>query len=71
MVLKERLIKVSSNEAFPCPLCERGVQLDGGDLRETAAHLFQHGLKCVHVGQETTQDDDGKPWHSTVAVFGK
>jgi len=38
---------------------------------ESCNHLMQqHNLKCLHVGQETSYDNNGKPWHSTVAVFG-
>jgi hypothetical protein len=38
---------------------------------EACNHLMKaHGLKCLHVGQQTENDSNGKPWHSTVAVFG-
>ena len=66
------IMRVSSNEMRQCPLC-RQTDLDGIKNFEAACnHLLQtHKLKCLHIGQETTEDRDGKPWQSTVAVFGK
>jgi hypothetical protein len=70
-IASEIIVKVSSDEYKNCPMCS-GEQLDGKDRFEQACnHVLSHGLKCLHVGQETTPDDNGKPWHSTVAVFGK
>lgn len=34
-------------------------------------HYLEHGYTLLHVGQETSTDDEGNPWHSTVAVLGK
>ena len=64
------LIRVSTNEGRPCPLC--GQFLDGTEeFEEACKHLEGHGLKRLHVGQETHHGGDaGAPWHSTVAVFG-
>jgi hypothetical protein len=66
------IVRVSSNEMRQCPLC-RNADLDGIKGFEAACnHLLQgHKLKRLHVGQETINDQDGKPWHTTVAVFGK
>jgi hypothetical protein len=51
-------------------LC-RGVSLGGDDFEKGCNHLIQeHGMKCLHVGQESDEGDDGL-WHFTVAVFGK
>lgn len=40
---------------------------------EACNHLINaHGLKCLHVGQQTKQNsEDGSPWHTTVTVFSK
>jgi len=65
------IITVSSNVGAGCPLCnDFFMGLEKFD--ESCNHLMQqHKLKCLHVGQETSHDNDGKPWHSTVAVFGR
>jgi hypothetical protein len=67
----EIIITVNSNIFRGCPLCN-SVPLDGSKgFDEACNHLLQtHGLKCLHVGQETI-NDGGKPWETTVAVFGK
>jgi hypothetical protein len=65
------LVKVSTNEGRPCPLCNE--HLDGTETSKfelACNHLLEHGLKVLHVGTETIDGHDGNPWHSTVAVFG-
>jgi hypothetical protein len=60
------IITVASNMGNPCPLC-RNVQLDGIEhFDEACQHLLDHGLKCLHVGQEGHGNSQ-----RTVAVFGK
>jgi hypothetical protein len=34
-------------------------------------YLSEHHCVLIHVGQETTRDDTGKPWQYTVAVIGR
>jgi hypothetical protein len=63
-----KMIYVSSNISRMCPLCTES--LDGELFEHACNHVLEHGLKCLHVGQETKADGDGKPWHMTVAVFG-
>ena len=66
------IVYVSTNEGTGCPIegCDFFIGLE--KFQESCNHLLQkHGLKCLHVGQETSHDNEGKPWHSTVAVFGK
>lgn len=41
------------------------------DIGKQIQHYLEHGYELLHVGTETSHDDDGKPWHSTVAVIGK
>jgi hypothetical protein len=33
-------------------------------------HYLEHGYVLLHVGTQTTNDRDGKPRHSTVAIMG-
>ena len=70
---KEIIIRISTNETVSCRLCEFNPY--GGSsvaFEDVCNHLMKdHGLICLHVGQETTHGPGGHPWHSTVAVFGK
>ncbi len=60
------IVTVASNMGKPCPLCNN-VQLDGTEhFDEACQHLLNHGLKCLHVGQEAHGT-----FKRTVAVFGK
>ena len=68
---KEIIVRVSTNETLSCRLCDFAPDLyDAGSagFEEICNHLMrEHGLHCLHVGQETAH---GPPWHSTVAVLG-
>ena len=69
-IASQVIARVSSDVSGGCPLCN--TRLDGTEkFADACNHLMQaHKLKCLHVGQETSADADGKPWHSTVAIFG-
>lgn len=69
-VAVELIVRISTNESRSCPLCNN-VSLDGEWFERSAEHLFKHGLQCLHVGQETGTDDQGRPFQMTVAVFGR
>lgn len=54
--------------------CEHCTERVGGNryFGESINHYIeQHGYKLLHVGSETTRDDAGTPWHTTVSVVGK
>jgi hypothetical protein len=58
-------------------MCEHCSQMVGshessvGELAASINHYVQeHGYQLLHVGQETTRDENGKPWQFTVAVMG-
>ena len=74
-VASKQLFHISTSVIGNCPVCGAGgekISMDDSEYFEKMCnHLFEHGLKCLHVGQETSRDDQGKPWQSTVAVFGK
>lgn len=72
MAAKQILVHISTNVGRACPLCTEGPNLLGDDYFEKMSnHLLAHGLTCIHVGQETINSSDGKPWQTTVGVFGK
>jgi hypothetical protein len=64
------VVKISSNEAFPCPWCQTYF-LDGTEKFNAACdHLIdKHDFKLKHVGTETIAGSEGAPWHTTVAVL--
>ncbi|WP_148046529.1 hypothetical protein [Pseudomonas vranovensis] len=63
--------KVSSNISGPCVECQ--LNLDGIDnwMGSVNHYLAAHNFELLHVGQETSRDDDGGLWQSTVAILGR
>ena len=70
--LKKVVVVVTSEVGRTCPIEDCHQLLDGMDhFEEACNHLLQHGLTCVHVGTQTADGPEGKPWYFTVAVFGE
>ena len=69
---KDLIIRISTESMGGCPLCS-GHWLGGKDrFDESCSHLMkQHGLRCLHVGQESGVDGQDRLWQFTVAVFGR
>ena len=62
-------------EGCPVDGC-KGPERDGfysdDHLTYDTNHLIAaHGWVVLHVGQETTRDGDGNPWHRTTIVLGE
>lgn len=52
--------------------CKHGCKLpyNGESFEANVNHyLKEHKYKLLHIGQETSSDSDGKPYHSSVAVL--
>lgn len=52
--------------------CKHGCTLPyAGEFFESNVNHYiqEHGYKILHVGQESTSDNEGKPYHSTIAVL--
>lgn len=65
----KKVIYVSSDANQPCPLCRQ--HLNAGDIARSINHILDsHQYKLLHIGTETTDDADGRPWLKTVAVLG-
>lgn len=63
------VIHVSTNIGRGCPICsDKFLGLE--DFADSVNHCLSHGCVLLHVGQETSRDDEGHLWHSTVAVLG-
>jgi hypothetical protein len=71
----QEILSIRGGFATTCPECD--AQLWEGDdpldwFDQQTNHLLSaHGWRLLHVGQETTRDLDGTPWHQTVAVLGR
>jgi len=64
------VIHVSTDIGTHCEHCAEWIGSER--LAKSINHYIEdHGYKLLHVGTETTCDDGGKPWHTTVAVLGR
>jgi hypothetical protein len=64
----KHVIYLSTNTSKSCEYCSKWG--DSDQLDDMVNHYIQqHGCELLHVGNETTHDLDGKPWHSTVAML--
>lgn len=66
----KRTTEVSSNISGGCEHCGHGV---GGEdkVADSINHYIEkHGYRLLHVGTQSNVGQDGKPYHTTVAVLG-
>lgn len=65
------IARVSTDEASSCAYCKEFI--DGSrDFAKGVNHYLQaHGCELKHVGQETIEGSDGKPWQTTVAILAR
>jgi len=67
----ETTITVSSSGSPTCKECKSGPGFNSTLGERIEHHLKVHGYKLLYFGQQTTGDDEGRPWHNIVAVLGK
>jgi hypothetical protein len=70
---KEVMYRVTTVVPVECPICQF-TTFGGSEVafNDVCNHIITaHGLPCLHVGQESFDGNYGKPWHATVAVFGR
>jgi hypothetical protein len=65
----ETTVTIGSS-ATSCKECKSGPGFNA-TLGDRIDHYLKHGYKLLYFGQETRGDDEGRPWHSVVAVLGK
>jgi len=64
------IVHISTDTGTSCEHCRTSIGLDR--FAESVNHYIrEHDYTLLHIGQETSHDSEGKPWHSTVAVLGK
>ncbi len=69
----QAIVQISNTTSHGCPFyCRRSGRMGGPDgFEEGVNHLIaEHGCTLLHVGGDTTEGPDGKPWHGTIAVLG-
>lgn len=67
----KHVVQISTDVQTGCDYCTS--YSIGGEQKfdESINHYLQeHSCVLLHVGQQTTFDMDGKPWHTTVALVG-
>jgi hypothetical protein len=65
------VVTLSSNLSNSCRERECTAKLRSHEPDAVANHYVkEHGYRILHVGQETSHDNEGRPWHSTVFVLG-
>ncbi len=74
ILAKDELYRITTGELpVKCPICP--FETYGGSslaFNDVCNHVMtKHSLPCLHVGQESDTDSDGKRRRNTVAVFGK
>jgi hypothetical protein len=52
--MAQQLVYVSTNKSRLCPICGE-ESLDGDRFEDACNHILRHGLKRLHVGQETRE----------------
>lgn len=63
-------IYISTDIAKVCEHCAEYLRSE--NFAASVNHYIEeHGYKLLHVGSETDNDHEGKPFHKTVAVLGK
>jgi hypothetical protein len=66
----KHVVRVSTITETGCEHCTAFFGMD--DFPKAVNHYIEkHGYALIHVGTETTNDSEGRPWHSTVALLCK
>jgi len=66
-------VEIADHISKGCEHCDYfgGGGLGDGSLSDAINHyITEHGYRLLHVGTQTNHDQDGRPWHNTVAVLG-
>ena len=63
------VVHISTDVVTGCDHCSFAI--NGDNFAESVNHYIkEHSYKLLHVGTET-RNNDGKLWHSSVAILGK
>ncbi len=65
-----KTVHLSTNVWKSCEECGKHFD-DDEDVAVQINHYFEHDYRLLHVGSQTTRDESGALWHSTIAILGK
>jgi hypothetical protein len=71
--IKHVIQVMSGCYCFGCEICNDSVRgtNDEGNLSKAINHyIVEHGYKLLHIGQYTSDDQDGNPWQGTTVLLG-
>ena len=64
------VIKLSTNIEKSCPDCDKWAEHGEGHFESSLNHQIEaHGRQLIHIGTETSRDDEGRLWSHTVAYL--
>ncbi len=65
----KHVVHISTGTGTRCEHCDANFKHE--EFADPINHYIeQHGYRLLHVGTETIDDEDGNPWHTSVAVLG-
>lgn len=65
------IVHITTDDHTACKECASNT-FNQNKIADAINHyISQHGYKLLHVGSETTRDDQNRIWHNTVAILGK
>ncbi len=64
------VVHISTNVTTGCEHCRH--RIGGNEFAQSVNHYInEHGYRLLHVGSESSDDDEGRLWNFTVAVLGQ
>ena len=61
------VVHLNTQNDMDCIHCDQVEHLLDAAINH---YIKAHGYRLLHVGQETSYDDDANPWYMTAAVLG-
>jgi hypothetical protein len=67
----KHVLTLSTNVISPCEHCDRFGPDSHDRLAQAINHYLEaHGYRLLHIGQDTTRNNEGELWHATIAILG-
>ena len=66
----KKVVKISSDIGIGCTECS-GIRIGQENFAESINHYVQqHGYRILHIGTESTHDNEQNVYHTTIAILG-
>ena len=69
----QHIVRLTTDLGTSCDECDYFVGKSGDDspiAADVDHYVKEHSYQILHVGQETTHNNEGRPFHLTVVVLG-